>query len=99
MRIRRHFVWVSSTTKGPFLPAYVQGPWHRLLTERLKGGVRLVGPTISCAPLIIDMAQEPIQHPHVQVTPPLLLAPNPHPTTGPNVPRLRAAFGMQLSQL
>jgi len=63
----RYFVWVSSTTKGPFLPAYAQGSWHGLLTQKLQGGVRLVGPTISCRPLIIDMAQAPIQHPHVQV--------------------------------
>lgn len=36
--------------RGPFLPAYVKRRmhWTEALTDRLKGKVKMVGPTISC---------------------------------------------------
>lgn len=51
-----YFVWLDSSTRGPFLPSYVtrqpQAPvWHTLLTSRLSNTVKLVGATISCAPV------------------------------------------------
>ena len=51
-----YFVWLDSSTRGPFLPSYVtsqpQAPvWHTLLTSRLSSTVKLVGATVSCAPV------------------------------------------------
>lgn len=48
-----HFVFLDSSVRGPFLPAYAQRwpeRWHRLLTARLDDTVKLVGATVSCAP-------------------------------------------------
>lgn len=65
----RRFVWISSSMKGPFQPAYVETAWHTAFTERLNKDVKLVGSTISCTSLMIDKAQPSIEHPHVQVWP------------------------------
>lgn len=46
----KYFVFVDSSVRGPFLPAYVDVPWHRLLTQRLTDTTKLVGSTITCAP-------------------------------------------------
>eukprot|EP00892_Ulva_mutabilis_P012446 jgi/Ulvmu1/9574/UM054_0004.1 len=45
-----YFIFLSSSVRGPFLPAYLQGQIHftSLMTSRLVGDVKLVGPTISC---------------------------------------------------
>jgi hypothetical protein len=46
----KHFVWLNSSVRGPFFPAYMRGKmhWTRPFTERLRGDVKLVGPSISC---------------------------------------------------
>lgn len=66
----RYFVWADSRVRGPFLPSYVQEPWHTHLTAQLRGSLKLFGGTISCAGL--KTATDPNgwqQTPHVQVLP------------------------------
>ena len=66
---RRYFVWTDSRVRGPFLPVYAaqqQLPWHRLLTQLLRGDTKLAGASISCSGLKIAESQW-LQHPHVQV--------------------------------
>ena len=65
----RYIVWTDSSVRGPFVPGYVREPWHVLLTAYLKGTVKLVGGTISCAGL--KTSDEPgwVQSPHVQASP------------------------------
>lgn len=46
----KYYVFVDSSVRGPFLPAYVDVPWHRLLTQRITDTTKLVGATITCAP-------------------------------------------------
>ncbi|KAK9859799.1 hypothetical protein WJX84_002990 [Apatococcus fuscideae] len=46
----RYFVFVNSSVRGPFLPAYwpKERHWTAILTSRLSDNVKLVGPAISC---------------------------------------------------
>lgn len=46
----KYYVFLDSSVRGPFLPSYVDVPWHRLLTQRITDTTKLVGATISCAP-------------------------------------------------
>jgi hypothetical protein len=59
----RHFVWLNSGVRGPFLPAYLSGRlhWARPLTDKLSAGVKLVGATINCG-----RAWGTDPYPHVQ---------------------------------
>ena len=78
----QHFVWLTSAVRGPYLPGYLDGtfPWYRLFTEPLGAGAKLVGATISCAPLIYSETVQ-LQFPHVQqVQTPPTPPPSPPPT-------------------
>ena len=46
----KYFVIMNSSARGPFLPAYWPNSvhWTQPLVSRLRGLVKLVGPTISC---------------------------------------------------
>ncbi|EFN53576.1 hypothetical protein CHLNCDRAFT_136762 [Chlorella variabilis] len=46
----RYFVWLNSSVRGPFLPAYLSGAvhWTEPLLSKLNDRVKLVGPTINC---------------------------------------------------
>lgn len=48
----RFFLFMNSSVRGPFLPAFWPGGvhWSRALTAKLTSRVKLVGPTISCQP-------------------------------------------------
>ena len=63
----QHFVWLTSAVRGPYLPAYLEGAfsWYRLFTAPLAQGAKLVGATISCAPLVYSDTVQ-LQFPHVQ---------------------------------
>jgi hypothetical protein len=42
-----YFIFLNSTVRGPFLPAYCRVPWTRLFTDMLDGDVHLAGATIN----------------------------------------------------
>ena len=46
----KYIIWLNSSVRGPFLPAYVKRRmhWTEALTDRLRGQVKLVGATINC---------------------------------------------------
>lgn len=46
----QYIIWLNSSVRGPFLPAYVKRRmhWTEALTDRLKGKVKMVGATINC---------------------------------------------------
>lgn len=52
----KYFVWLNSSVRGPYLPAYLRSSrsgggafrWVDALTSRLSETVKLVGPTINC---------------------------------------------------
>ncbi|KAL4459147.1 hypothetical protein ABPG75_014012 [Micractinium tetrahymenae] len=46
----RYFVWLNSSVRGPFLPAYLRGRlhWTEPLLSKLSDSVKLVGATINC---------------------------------------------------
>ena len=46
----RYFVWLNSSVRGPFLPAYLRGKmhWTAAFTSRITDSVKLVGSTINC---------------------------------------------------
>ncbi|KAK9861622.1 hypothetical protein WJX84_010796 [Apatococcus fuscideae] len=46
----RYFIFLNSSNRGPFMPAYwpKASHWSAVLTSRLNSLVKLVGPTISC---------------------------------------------------
>jgi hypothetical protein len=47
----RSFIFISSSARGPFLPSYAyhsRAHWTDPFLNRLRGDVKLVGPTISC---------------------------------------------------
>lgn len=64
-----YFVFVDSSARGPYLPAYAQrwmGAWHRLLTTMITPTVKLVGATVSCAPFKYHLNEGGfIVHPYV----------------------------------
>ena len=45
-----YFVWLNSSVRGPFLPAYLRGHmhWTEPLLSKLSPAVKLVGATINC---------------------------------------------------
>ena len=53
-----HFIWINSSVRGPFLPAYLDGSsgpvssssyhWTRAFTDKVDDHVKLVGSTVSC---------------------------------------------------
>ena len=46
----RYIVWLNSSVRGPFLPAYLRGKmhWTAAFTSRITDSVKLVGSTINC---------------------------------------------------
>lgn len=60
----RFFVWVNSSVRGPFLPAYLHGAmhWTEALTRKITESVKLVGATINCGGGYFH----PDPQPHVQ---------------------------------
>ena len=46
----KYFLFMNSSARGPFLPSYWPNTvhWTQPLVSRLRGLVKLVGPTISC---------------------------------------------------
>lgn len=44
------FIFINSSVRGPFLPAYLQTPWSTLLTGQLTAEVALAGTTINILP-------------------------------------------------
>lgn len=48
----RYFVFMNSSVRGPFLPAFWPAGlrWSQALTAKITSTVKLVGPTISCEP-------------------------------------------------
>lgn len=65
----KYFVWLDSSVRGPFLPAYLRSstsaPWHRLLTLQLNSEVKLVGGTISCGGISLNHGHPVTRIPHV----------------------------------
>ncbi|PNH08539.1 hypothetical protein TSOC_004894 [Tetrabaena socialis] len=53
-RLYSYFVLVDSSVRGPFLPLYflAHAPWVEALTSLITNSVKLVGPTINCAPSV-----------------------------------------------
>lgn len=45
----------------------LQVPWHRLLTQRLDAQTKLVGGTISCSGVKLNVSHPTYFQPHVQV--------------------------------
>ena len=45
-----YFIWLNSSVRGPFLPAYLRGRlhWTEPLLSKITGTVKLVGATINC---------------------------------------------------
>jgi hypothetical protein len=41
------FVFVNSSMRGPYMPAYAKGPWHRYFTDQFGDDVGLVGAAIN----------------------------------------------------
>lgn len=65
----KYFIWLDSSVRGPFLPAYVkesQVPWHQLLTSQLDEATKLVGATISCSGVKLNASHPTYYQPHVQ---------------------------------
>ena len=57
-------MWINSSVRGPFLPAYLHGAmhWTEALTRKLTESVKLVGATINCGGGYFH----PDPQPHVQ---------------------------------
>eukprot|EP00892_Ulva_mutabilis_P002781 jgi/Ulvmu1/12503/UM009_0158.1 len=64
----KYFVFLNSSVRGPFVPAYMKGKMHftELMTSKLVGDVKLVGPTINCESTFEFTTGERRQNPHVQ---------------------------------
>ncbi len=60
-----YFIWMNPSVRGPFMPAYLRGSmhWTEPLLSKLRGDVKLVGPTISCEHATIGPA---VNKAHVQ---------------------------------
>lgn len=63
-RAFKYFIWLNSSVRGPFLPAYHPRDvhWSTAFTRKLAGDVKLVGSTINCGGAYALSAQQP----HVQ---------------------------------
>lgn len=63
-RAFNYFIWLNSSVRGPFLPAYHPRDvhWSTAFTRKLTGDVKLVGSTINCGGAYALSAQQP----HVQ---------------------------------
>jgi hypothetical protein len=50
LRTYSHFVWINSSVRGPFLPAYLEASYHwtRAFTSKIDHRIKLVGSTLSC---------------------------------------------------
>jgi hypothetical protein len=57
-------VWLNSSVRGPFLPAYHPAGmhWTAAFVRKLRGDVKLVGSTINCGGAYALSAQQP----HIQ---------------------------------
>lgn len=55
-----NYIFINSSCRGPFTPAYMTTNWVDAFTSLLKGNVKLVGPTINLLP-----KNDQVQ-PHVQ---------------------------------
>ena len=63
-----HFVWLDSSVRGPFVAAYARDrPWHAHLTSLITRETKLVGATISCAGIKLNIEHPTLHIPHVQV--------------------------------
>eukprot|EP00892_Ulva_mutabilis_P000758 jgi/Ulvmu1/10683/UM067_0008.1 len=64
----KYFVFLNSSVRGPFIPSYLKGKVHftELMTSKLVGDVKLVGPTINCESSAEFSTGELRQNPHVQ---------------------------------
>ncbi|RMZ57647.1 hypothetical protein APUTEX25_001847, partial [Auxenochlorella protothecoides] len=63
----KYFVWLDSSVRGPFLPVYAsQKPWHAQLTGLITQETKLVGATISCAGIKLNIEHPTLHVPHVQ---------------------------------
>lgn len=65
----KYFVWLDSSVRGPYLPAYMLGAkisWHQLLTSQLNSVTKLVGSTISCSGVKLNIDHPTYFQPHVQ---------------------------------
>lgn len=69
------FIFINSSVRGPFLPAYGSQDWIGLFTAALEGDVHLVGASVNIlpgtAPLSLRFAElydDPAPHAHVQTT-------------------------------
>lgn len=64
----KYFVWLDSSVRGPFLPVYARdAPWHAHLTKLITRETKLVGATISCAGIKLNIEHPTFHVPHVQV--------------------------------
>eukprot|EP00798_Chlamydomonas_sp_ICE-L_P028092 gene28092-31200_t len=67
-----YFIFMNCSVRGPFYPSYARGHvhWTHPFLRRLRGDVKLVGPTISCEGSPLDGAMsDPSKwrwNPHVQ---------------------------------
>jgi hypothetical protein len=63
-RAFKYFVWLNSSVRGPFLPAYHPASmhWTAAFVRKLRGDVKLVGSTINCGGAYALSAQQP----HIQ---------------------------------
>ena len=63
-RAFKYFVWLNSSVRGPFLPAYHPAGmhWTAAFVRKLRGDVKLVGSTINCGGAYALSAQQP----HIQ---------------------------------
>ena len=63
-RAFKYFVWLNSSVRGPFLPAYHPAGlhWTTAFVRKLRGDVKLVGSTINCGGAYALSAQQP----HIQ---------------------------------
>lgn len=66
----KHFVFVNSSVRGPYIPVYLQHvmQWTNAFTSMLSETIKLVGTSISCerAYWENDMDQRSRHNPHVQ---------------------------------
>ena len=64
----KYFIFMNSSVRGPFLPAYVRGKvrWEDLFIAKLNKDVKLVGATINCGGAKKEGSNEWRGNPHVQ---------------------------------
>eukprot|EP00887_Chlorella_sp_A99_P004453 scaffold30.g4453.t1 len=65
----KKYVWLDSSVRGPFLPNYIEATglrWHQLLTGMIDETTKLVGGTISCSGIKLNILHPTLFIPHVQ---------------------------------